>query len=254
MQRFGHTLCSNNHGTIAFRPSPNCWKASLEGGMDAYLNRLSKRVRKILRDASDEIESGRSRFHVASTLEEAWLLLPEISRVHQMRWQQKGIEGCFTENSFAQFLETATKALWSDPWSPQSIGIQNEKTTQTSRVHIAILKIDNQTAAGAICFRDRNSLSIYLTGMNPEFSRSKPGWQLLQGCIQHAISLGCDAIDFLRGDEEYKERLGGVASAQQRWVVPSMRWTSKLRFAAYRTATEIKSWWQAPTTANGSQH
>ncbi|MFY7874006.1 MAG: GNAT family N-acetyltransferase, partial [Pirellula sp.] len=92
----------------------------------------------------------------------------------------------------------------------------------------------------------------YLTGMNPEFADSKPGWQLLYGCIRHAISLQCDSIDFLRGDEEYKGRLGAIPSMQQRWVVPSRRWLSKLRVATYLAASEVKSWWQSPTIATAT--
>lgn len=237
MQRFGQTLCSKTQGIITYQPSPSCWKASLEGGMETYISRLSKRARKILKNASAELVSGRSQFHVAESLDEAQRLLPQISRIHQLRWKERGIDGCFTENQFTTFLEKATAALWDDQ-SPLG-----------NRVHIATLQISRQTAAGAICFRDRNSLSVYLTGMNPEFADSQPGWQLLYGCIGHAISLQCDSIDFLRGDEDYKGRLGATPSMQQRWVVPSRRWLSKLRVATYLVASEVKTWWQTPTIA-----
>ena len=250
MKRFGQTLCSATQSTITYRSGPSCWKANLEGGLDTYRASLSKRARKILKEASVELSSGRSRFHLAETLDDSNLLLPEISRVHQMRWKERGIEGCFSEGTFTQFLETATKKLWNDPWALKTETTAKHDAIQGNRVHIAVLEIAHQTAAGAFCFRDRNSLSVYLIGMNPEFAQSKPGWQLLYGCIEHAINLECDSIDFLRGDEEYKGRLGGVPSSQQRWVVPSSRWASKLRFAAYRAASEVKTWWQSTAPAN----
>ena len=252
MHRFGQTLCSKTQGIIAYRPSPYCWKASLEGGMETYFLRLSKRARKILQNASTEFKTGRSQFHVAQSLDEAQLLLPQISRIHQLRWKERGIDGCFTEKKFTTFLEKATAALWDDPCTLQQDVSNGIGLTLGNRVHIATLHISGQTAAGAICFRDRNSLSVYLTGMNPEFADSKPGWQLLYGCIGHAISLQCDSIDFLRGDEEYKRRLGATPSMQQHWVVPSRRWLSKLRVATYLAASEVKSWWHTPTIASAT--
>ena len=252
MQRFGQTLCSKTQGIITYRPSPYCWKASLDGGMESYFSRLSKRARKILKNASAELVSGRSQFHVAESLGEAQRLLPQISRIHQMRWKERGIDGCFTEKKFTTFLEKATAALWDDPCTLHPDMSTDLDLSSSNRVHIATLQISGQTAAGAICFRDRDSLSVYLTGMNPEFADSKPGWQLLYGCIRHAISLQCDSIDFLRGDEEYKGRLGAIPSMQQRWVVPSRRWLSKLRVATYLAASEVKSWWQSPTIATAT--
>ena len=217
--------------------------------MESYCSRLSKRARKILKNASAELASGRSQFHVVESLDEAQRVLPLISHIHQMRWKERGIDGCFTEKKFTTFLEKATSALWDDPCTLHPDASTDLDLSFSNRVHMAILQISGQTAAGAICFRDRNSLSVYLTGMNPEFADSQPGWQLLYGCIRHAISLQCDSIDFLRGDEEYKGRLGAIPSMQQCWVVPSRRWLSKLRVATYLAASEVKSWWQAPTIA-----
>lgn len=251
MQRFGNTLCSASQSSISYRPSPQCWKASLEGGLDAFRGRVSKRTRKILKEAAEELSSGRSQFQIVESLEQAKQILPEISRVHQMRWQERGIEGCFSDKLFTRFLETATHLLWDDPWSDAKESLPQDRFLG-NRVQMCLLKIDNETAAGAICFRDRNSLSIYLTGMNPAFSRVRPGFQLLYGCIEHAIRLKCEAIDFLRGDEEYKERLGSVPVVQQRWLIPSSRWGSRMRFAAYRAASDVKTWWVTPSPISPS--
>jgi CelD/BcsL family acetyltransferase involved in cellulose biosynthesis len=246
MNLFAEQLTSIGNVAIQRKTGPNCWAASLEGGLDTYLNRLSKRARKILRDAKNECTLGNSSFQVASTLDQAQSFLREIAMLHQARWKERGIEGCFGAEPFSQFLNGAITDLWNDPWQ-SPVKLNELAATSTQRVHVALLKIQDQSAAGAICILDRDSLDIYLTGMNPQFADVRPGFQLLQGCIEHAIQLGCKRIDFLRGDEEYKERLGGQPSVQQRWIVPSARWSSRLRSVAYKTASGLKTWWTTPS-------
>jgi CelD/BcsL family acetyltransferase involved in cellulose biosynthesis len=248
MKRFADTIIATTGSTLERKASPNCWSASLLGGDVAYKSRLTKRVRRILRNAEIECTSGRSQFEIAETLDQALLFLDDIERLHQSRWKERGVEGCFANRSFSDFLRLAIQAMWNDPWQPSDVS--SEMNSESSRrVHVAILRIGGVPAAGAICFRDRDAMDMYLTGMAPEFAESKPGWQVIACCVQRAIALGCDRFDFLRGDEEYKERLGGVPTAQNRWLIPSPRWTSQLRSVAYRTAVSVKTWWRSiPTT------
>ena len=247
MKRFGETLAQETGTRIDFTSSPNCWAASLEGGLDAYKSRLTKRVRKILRESEIEYSSGRSGFEIAQTLDQARAFVREIEQMHQQRWKERGIDGCFSQQSFSNFLDHALHDLWQDPWSPVD-GSHVGSESESQRVHIAMLRIDGKAAAGTICIRDRDSLDVYLTGMNPEFEERRPGWQLNERCIRFAIDTGCKKFDFLRGDEAYKERLGGLPSVQHRWLVPSPRWTSQLRNRAYRTAIDVKGWWQSKPT------
>jgi CelD/BcsL family acetyltransferase involved in cellulose biosynthesis len=51
---------------------------------------------------------------------------------------------------------------------------------------------------------------VYNSGFNPRYFETSPGWVLLGHMIQWAISNGREALDFMRGDEEYKYRFGAV--------------------------------------------
>jgi CelD/BcsL family acetyltransferase involved in cellulose biosynthesis len=238
MLRFGRMLKLLNGAEIEYKASPNCWVASLEGGEEAYRKRLSKRARKILSEAFEEVESGRSQFEVAQTLPQAHAFAKEIERMHQSRWKERGIQGCFTEHGFTDFLQHAIERLWHDPVE----GVQQ-------RILISLLRIDGNCAAGSICIRDRESMMVYLTGMDPDFSEQRPGWQVNACSIHHAIQTGCLRYDLLRGDEDYKERLGCEPVVQQRWLIPSSRLVSQVRHAAYKTAVQMRSWWRPPTPA-----
>ncbi|HMK09719.1 MAG TPA: GNAT family N-acetyltransferase, partial [Anaerolineales bacterium] len=68
-----------------------------------------------------------------------------------------------------------------------------------------------QPAAGAFCFDYGSRLLVYNSGMDPSFHALSPGWALLGGLIRSACQDGKLAIDLMRGDEDYKFRLGGQA-------------------------------------------
>jgi len=51
---------------------------------------------------------------------------------------------------------------------------------------------------------------LYNSGFNPDFSSLSPGQVLTAYTIKDAIENGRTLYDFLRGNEEYKFRLGGI--------------------------------------------
>ncbi len=253
MDTFGQLLEALTGSQIERKPSPSCWAAPLAGSEAAYLIRLSKRVRKLLREAESAIESGNATFEIAQTQEQALEFACEIERMHQARWKEQGINGCFSTSEFQGFLKDAIRNMWQDPWSPVNSASEADVPACSQRVLVGLVRINGIVAAGSICFRDRDAIAMYLVGMNPEFAESRPGWMLNTCFIKHAIEMGCASVDFLRGDEEYKARLGGVPSIQYRWVVPANRLTSQIRIAAYRAAVGVKKWWESKATT-ATQH
>ena len=249
MECFGGVFEVLTGSKIRRKPSPSCWTISLAGGYEAYLKRLSKRASKIVREAVSAVHAGTGMFDIAQTVEQALEFTSEIERMHQARWRERGIEGCFTKSEFSHFLKGTIHAMWRDPWRSENAASQAELLAQSQRVLIGLLRIDGVVAAGSICFRDRDSVAMYLVGMNPEFAASRPGWMLNTCFIKHAMEMGCAGFDFLRGDEEYKGRLGGVPAAQYRWVVPSNRLTSQVRNVAYRAVVRVKKWWKTQAIA-----
>jgi CelD/BcsL family acetyltransferase involved in cellulose biosynthesis len=59
-------------------------------------------------------------------------------------------------------------------------------------------------------FNFNERLWLYNSGWEWEFREFSPGWLLLTYLIEWAIENGIKALDFMRGDEDYKYKFGGV--------------------------------------------
>jgi hypothetical protein len=77
-------------------------------------------------------------------------------------------------------------------------------------IQLSFLTVGGKKAVGYLNFDYDNHLWVYNSGINPTFENLSPGWVLLSYLIQWAIDAGRDSFDFMRGDERYKYRFGGV--------------------------------------------
>ena len=75
---------------------------------------------------------------------------------------------------------------------------------------LAFLEVDEVKTAASLNFDYRNKLWGYNSGVSSEHKELSPGWVLLAHTIQWCTENGRYEFDFMRGDEEYKYRFGGV--------------------------------------------
>ena len=75
---------------------------------------------------------------------------------------------------------------------------------------LAFLEIDGKKAAGYLSFDYLNRLWVYNSGINRAYMEFSPGWVLLGELLKWSNEHGRTAFDFMRGDEEYKYRFGGI--------------------------------------------
>jgi CelD/BcsL family acetyltransferase involved in cellulose biosynthesis len=76
-------------------------------------------------------------------------------------------------------------------------------------LHLAFLDVSGEPAFGYLNFVTQNRLWVYNSGFDPRHYALSPGWVLMGHLIQWAIDREMEAVDFMRGDEDYKYRLGG---------------------------------------------
>jgi len=77
-------------------------------------------------------------------------------------------------------------------------------------LQLAFLTIDDKPAATYLNFDYNNQVLVYNSGILPdEYGHLSPGIVLLAHLIEHAINQKRTVLDFLRGDETYKYRMGG---------------------------------------------
>ena len=77
-------------------------------------------------------------------------------------------------------------------------------------LQLSFLTVNGMPVSTYMNFDFNNRILVYNSGLLPEgYSQFSPGIVLLLYNIQHAINLRRPVFDFLRGNEEYKYRMGG---------------------------------------------
>jgi CelD/BcsL family acetyltransferase involved in cellulose biosynthesis len=231
MCNFAGRLADNPHVHWERRSSPSTWMIPLVDGFEGYLASISKRVRKMYRQAKNQLTQDCS-FQVAQSKPEALMFLRDVERAHQSRWETAGELGCFAAREFHEFLCNAVESHWCD---------EPAARLDCSVVIVRAL-VAGTSGAGMIGFVRDGVLSVYVTGMKPQYADRRLGWFTNLLTIEYAAKIGCIGIDLMRGDETYKARLGARPIAQERWIISNPRWSSRALNAAYYAARNLKGW------------
>jgi CelD/BcsL family acetyltransferase involved in cellulose biosynthesis len=77
-------------------------------------------------------------------------------------------------------------------------------------LQLAFLEVDGQKAAGYLNFDYLNRIWVYNSGIDRRFMDLSAGWVLLSYLLQWANEKKRTEFDFMRGNEDYKYRFGGV--------------------------------------------
>ena len=177
----------NYHEEI-YRPTP---RIALTGDFETYLAGIEKKQRhEIKRKMRRAMEDERDvRFYI---VEDASTLDAEIEDFFKLMVQDPSKAGFLTDAMHAQMTTTLKSAF------------------ENGYLWMAFLSVDGVKAAGCVNFDYKNKLWGYNSGVNRDFMELSPGWVLLGHQIQWACEHGRYEFDFMRGDEDYKYRFGGV--------------------------------------------
>ncbi len=77
-------------------------------------------------------------------------------------------------------------------------------------LRISRLSLDGTAVGVTLSFDDGQTIYLYNSGFEPEHSKLAVGLLSKAYAIREAIELGRKRFDFLRGEEDYKRRLGGI--------------------------------------------
>jgi len=77
-------------------------------------------------------------------------------------------------------------------------------------LQLAFLDVDGDKAAGYLNFDYDNRIWVYNSGIDRRFMELSPGWVLLGHLLEWANQNRRSEFDFMRGDEDYKYRFGGI--------------------------------------------
>jgi len=171
-----------------YRPTP---RIPLNGSFEEYLSSIDKKQRhEIRRKMRRAAESEKNvRFTIVDGTED---INPEINAFFDLMVHDPGK---------AEFLHPAMR-------EQMTATIQNAHAQ--GYLWLAFLEIDGMKTAASLNFDYENKLWGYNSGVSREHMELSPGWVLLAHTIQWCCDNGRYEFDFMRGDEEYKYRFGGV--------------------------------------------
>lgn len=166
-------------------------RVPLPGNFDAYLASLDKKQRhEIRRKMRRLLESGQNV---------RWYIVRDQATIEA--------EGEAFLNLMAQ---DADKAAFLTPAMREQMRLILRAACDHGWLQLAFLEVDGKKAAAYLNFDYANRIWVYNSGLDPAFRALSPGWVLLAHLIQWANENGRQEFDFMRGNEEYKYRFGGV--------------------------------------------
>jgi len=168
----------------------HCPYIPLPGDWEVYLAGIDKKQRHEIRRKMRRLEvETPSRWYI---VEDEASLEAEVEAFMDMMVQDLNKRRFLTDKMREQFR------------------ISMQEAFRAGYLQLAFLEIGGEKAAGYINFDYLNSIWVYNSAINFKFREQSPGWVLLGYLLQWANEHKRDVFDFMRGDEDYKYRFGGV--------------------------------------------
>jgi CelD/BcsL family acetyltransferase involved in cellulose biosynthesis len=163
----------------------------LPGDFETYLSGIDKKQRHEIRRKMRRVEENGSavRWYYVS---EGAALEADVEAFLAMMAEEPE-KAKFLSEAMRQQMQLVCRAAFENGW-----------------LQLAFLEIDGQKAASYLDFDYLNRIWVYNSGINRRYVELSPGWVLLGYLLQWANENKRLAFDFMRGDEAYKYRFGGV--------------------------------------------
>ncbi len=177
-----------SHEQSRLQPSPNI---TLPGDFETYLAGIDKKqrheIRRKLRNLdTSPVDGG---FYI---VQEADQLHAEVEAFLDMMAQDPSKQA-FLIPAMRQHLHNTARAAFEHGW-----------------LQLAFFTLDGEKAAASMSFIYNDLLWLYNSGWEWAYRDFSPGWLLLAYLLRWATENNIHGFDFMRGDESYKYKFGGV--------------------------------------------
>ena len=180
-----------------YRPTP---RIPLNGSFEEYLSRIDKKQRHEIRR--------KMRRAAESELNVRFVLIDKSADIEQ------------EIKAFLDLMvQDPSKANFLHPLMREQMTVTIRSAFKNCYLWLAFLEVNGIKVAASLNFDYKNKLWGYNSGVSREHMELSPGWVLLGQVIQWCCENGRYEFDFMRGDEEYKYRFGGVNRFVMRAVV-----------------------------------
>jgi CelD/BcsL family acetyltransferase involved in cellulose biosynthesis len=171
-----------------YRPTP---RIPLNGSFEEYLSRIDKKQRHEIRR--------KMRRAAESELNVRFVLIDKKANIEEE-----------INNFFELMTQDPNKANFLHPAMREQMTVTIRSAFENCYLWLAFLEVSGVKVAASLNFDYNNKLWGYNSGVSREHMELSPGWVLLGHVIQWCCENGRSEFDFMRGDEEYKYRFGGV--------------------------------------------
>jgi len=158
---------------------PSSWHEYLRELPSKERHELERKLRRLQRVAEPEMESLSSPEAMEAALDDFFLL-------HRASRPDKAL---FMTEAMARFFRRLVSA-------PEAMA------------RLYFLRLGRERVASVLCFAAGQSLLVYNSGYNPDYSHLAVGLLSKALLVAQAMAEGFRHLDFLRGDEPYKYALG----------------------------------------------
>jgi CelD/BcsL family acetyltransferase involved in cellulose biosynthesis len=171
-----------------YRPTP---RIALNGSFDEYLSRVEKKQRHEIRRKMRRAQE--------SDLNVRFIVIDKTADIETE-----------INNFFDLMVQDPGKANFLHPAMREQMTVTIRTAFEQNYLWLAYLEIEGVKVAASLNFDYKNKLWGYNSGVSRAHMELSPGWVLLANVIQWCCENGRHEFDFMRGDEEYKYRFGGV--------------------------------------------
>ncbi len=165
-----------------FIPLGSDWETYLEGLKKKHRHEIRRKLRRLAENTSQQAFRIVDGDHVVG-------LMPEFLDLMLMDEEKKDFLTVPMRDFFLELAADGSGAGW---------------------LKMAVLQVEHELAAAYLFFDHSQRILMYNAAFHPAAQSLSPGWVLLSKLIQWGIDNGRTELDFMRGDEAYKYRFGGV--------------------------------------------
>ncbi|HXG42671.1 MAG TPA: GNAT family N-acetyltransferase [Dehalococcoidia bacterium] len=180
-RREGLTLLQEREDVCPALELPGTWEEYLESLPGKDRHELLRKLRRLYRVGEPSLE-------VLSSPEEATAAVDQFLHLHRISRPDKAR---FMTEEMARFFRRMVSYLSEEGW-----------------VRLYFLRLGQVRAAALLCFVAGDTLQLYNSGYDPDYSHLSVGLLSKAMLVEHAIAAGFRRLDFLRGAEPYKYDLG----------------------------------------------
>jgi CelD/BcsL family acetyltransferase involved in cellulose biosynthesis len=183
-------VAKKRNGICSRKPDGVSIEMDLPGGWTEYLNSLDGKQRHEIRRKLRRLdEKGKTDFVVFKDASE---ITEQLDTFLKMFRESRADKAAFMKPQMERFFRSMLRAM-----------------AEEGILRLCFLNLDGCTVAAALCFDYQDTIYLYNSGYDPQYSSLSVGLLCKLLSIRHSIELGRKKYDFLKGAEAYKSQLGG---------------------------------------------